>query len=35
MQAVFNQILAEQAVERPGTGIGDDHQFKRGVHDAG
>lgn len=27
MQAVFNQILGEQALERPGASIGDDHQL--------
>jgi len=27
MQAIFNQILGEQAIERPASSIGDDHQM--------
>lgn len=27
MQAIFNEILGEQAIERPGSSIGDDHQL--------
>lgn len=27
MQAIFNEILGSQAIERPGTSIGDDHQL--------
>lgn len=26
MQAIFNDILGSQAIERPGASIGDDHQ---------
>lgn len=27
MQAIFNEILGSQAIERPGSSIGDDHQL--------
>ena len=27
MQAIFNEILGEQAIERPASSIGDDHQL--------
>jgi hypothetical protein len=27
MQAIFNQILGDQAIERPASSIGDDHQL--------
>lgn len=27
MQTIFNEILGEQAIERPGSSIGDDHQL--------
>lgn len=27
MQAIFNEILGEQAIERPGSSVADDHQL--------
>lgn len=27
MQAIFNEILGDQAIERPGSSIADDHQL--------
>ncbi len=27
LQAIFNQILGDQAIERPASSIGDDHQL--------